>query len=375
VPWTVVVLLLVVEFAAVMGGQLAFRYWFDRPYAPRVVDARGDLASDEQSTIKLYNAVRPSVVHVTTLGVDDENPDSGQSVALGTGSGFVWSDRGFVVTNFHVVQRPNAEATGDSRSSIADKVQVTLDDHSTYPAQVWGVFPDKDLAVLKIDAPRSKLPPIPLGRSSDLQVGQKTFAIGNPFGLDQTLTTGIISALGREIVSVNGRPIRNVIQTDAAINPGNSGGPLLDSAGRLIGVNTAIVSRSGSSAGIGFAMPVDDVRRVVEQLVEHRKITRPGLGIQIAPEQIAHRHGIEGVIISGVVPGGPAEKANLRPWKIERGSVQLGDILVAVDGQVVHDSRDLYSALEKHQPGDTVTVTVQREGKKVDVSVKLAAVE
>jgi S1-C subfamily serine protease len=367
--------LLAVQLVIVLGALAGFIYWFDRPYTPRAVEARGDLALDEQSIIKLYDSVRPSVVHVTTLGAPDGDVDNPRTVPLGTGSGFVWSDKGFIVTNFHVVQQPHADPRADVSHSVAEDVRVTLDDHSTYKATVWGVFPDKDLAVLKIEAPKSKLPPIALGKSSDLHVGQKTFAIGNPFGLDQTLTTGIISALGREMESVNGRPIRNVIQTDAAINPGNSGGPLLDSAGRLIGINTAIISRSGSSAGIGFALPIDDVRRVVDQLIESRKITRGGLGIQLAHDQLAQRQGIDGVIVAGVVSGGPAEKAGLRPWKVGRGGAQLGDVIVAIDGKAVHSTADLFGALESHKPADKVTITVKRDDKRVDVPVTLQAIE
>jgi len=216
---------------------------------------------------------------------------------------------------------------------------------------------------------------VAVGTSNDLQVGQNVFAIGNPYGLDQTLTTGVVSALGREMESVNKRPIRNVIQTDAAINPGNSGGPLFDSAGRLIGVNTAIISRSGGSAGIGFALPVDEVRRVVEQLVANRKITRAGLGVQLAPDQLAQRLGQEGVLIAGVLPDSPAAKAGLRPLQAAHGRVTVGDVIVALDGKAITRVTDLFSWLESHKPGDKVTVTVLRDGKRVDVPVTLAAVE
>jgi S1-C subfamily serine protease len=202
------------------------------------------------------------------------------------------------------------------------------------------------------------------------------FAIGNPFGLDQTLTTGVISALGREIESVGKRPIKNVIQTDAAINPGNSGGPLLDSAGRLIGVNTAIYSRSGGSAGIGFAIPVDDVNRVVPQLIAHGKVTRPGLGVQLVPDQTARQAGITGALILHVRPGSPAEKAGLRPTtRDEENRIQLGDIITAVEGRSVKKVNDLFTELQKHKVGDTVTLTVQRQGQDVEVKVTLGAVE
>jgi S1-C subfamily serine protease len=226
---------------------------------PRAVTARGDLAADEQSTIDLFRSVAPSVVHVTNLAARrDWYSRDVYTVPRGTGTGFIWDDQGFIVTNFHVIDGANV-------------VRVVLADGSRYDSsQVWG-YPDQDLAVIRIDAPKAKLRPISLGTSHDLQVGQRAVAIGNPFGLDHSLTTGVVSALNREIESSSGRPIRGVIQTSAAINPGNSGGPLLDSAGRLIGVNTAIVSPTGASAGIGFAIPVDAVNKLVPQLIAHGK--------------------------------------------------------------------------------------------------------
>jgi S1-C subfamily serine protease len=231
-------------------------------------------------------------------------------IPQGTGSGFVWDTKGNIITNFHVIQN-------------ADAAQVTLADQSNWKAQVVGVAADKDLAVLRIDAPSNRLRPIPLGTSKELQVGQSVFAIGNPFGLDQSLTTGVISALGREIDSVTRRPIQGVIQTDAAINPGNSGGPLLDSAGRLIGVNTQIFSPSGASAGIGFAIPVDTVNRIVPELIRSGKIIRPGLGVELAEEQIAKKIGVSGVVIVDVARGGPAAKAGIRPTRRESSAASF----------------------------------------------------
>jgi S1-C subfamily serine protease len=266
-PWLLVAL---VFLAGVFLGGGVYLLWPARhagglmPGAQlRPVTARGDLAGDEQATIELFKAVSPSVVHVTNLAVRRDALSLGaQAVPRGTGTGFIWDGNGFVVTNYHVVEG-------------ASMARVILADRSTYDSsQIWG-YPDKDLAVIRIDAPKAKLKPIAVGTSHDLQVGQKTVAIGNPFGLDQTLTTGIVSALGREIESAGGRPLRGVIQTSAAINPGNSGGPLLDSAGRLIGVNTAILSPSGAFAGIGFAIPVDEVNRVVPQLIAHGTATGP----------------------------------------------------------------------------------------------------
>jgi S1-C subfamily serine protease len=267
-----------------------------------------------------------------------------------------------VVTNFHVIQE-------------ADAARVTLSDNTTWDAKLVGKYPDRDLAVLLIEAPRDRLRPIPVGTSQDLQVGQKVFAIGNPFGLDQSLTTGVISALGRQIESVTRRPIKDVIQTDAAINPGNSGGPLLDSAGRLIGVNTAIFSPSGVYAGIGFAIPVDEVNRIVPQLIRKGRVERPGLGVGIFADQQARRWGVQGVLVREVQPDGPAAKAGLRPTQWDRaGRIRLGDVIVALDGQRVRGGSDLFAALEQHKIGDTVTVAVLRDGKQEKFDVTLAAI-
>jgi S1-C subfamily serine protease len=330
---------------------------------PRPVTPRGDLSDLEKTNIAIYKLARPSVVHITSL-VAQRSAFSlrAQEVPEGTGSGFIWDEGGHVVTNFHVIRN-------------ADAAQVILDDQSTYRASLVGDSPDNDLAVLRIGAPKEKLRPILVGRSDDLQVGQMAFAIGNPFGLDQTLTTGVISALGREIESVAKTSIKNVIQTDAAINPGNSGGPLLDSAGRLIGVNTAIYSRSGSSAGIGFAIPVDDVNRVVPQLIAHGKVTRPGLGVELVADQVAQQVGVSGALILRVRPDSPADKAGLRPTtRDEEGRIQLGDVITAVDGRPVKKVNDLFTELQKHKVSDTVTLTVQRQGRDMEVKVTLDAV-
>jgi protease Do-like 1, chloroplastic len=252
----------------------------------------------------------------------------------------------------------------------------TLGDQTAWKARRVGVAPDKDLAVLRIDAPANRLQPIPIGTSKDLQVGQSVFAIGNPFGLDQSLTTGVISALGREIESVTRRPIQGVIQTDAAINPGNSGGPLLDSAGRLIGVNTAIYSPSGASAGIGFAIPVDTVNRIVAELIRYGKVTRPGIGVQIAEEQIADRLGVKGILIVDVVPGSAAAKAGIQPTRREgSGRVRLGDVITAVDGKKVESPNELFILLENYKVGDVVNISLLREGKNFQTKVTLEAVQ
>jgi S1-C subfamily serine protease len=327
------------------------------------VSARGELLADEKSTIALFRQASPSVVNITAIGMErDLFTLNLYQIPQGSGSGFVWDTNGDIITNFHVIQN-------------ADAAQVTLADQSNWKARVVGVAPDKDLAVLRIDAPDNRLRPIPIGTSKDLQVGQSVFAIGNPFGLDQTLTTGIISALNREIESVTRRPIQGVIQSDAAINPGNSGGPLLDSAGRLIGVNTAIYSPSGVSAGIGFAIPVDTVNRIVPELIRSGRVTRPGLGIQVADEQIAQRLGVTGILVVDVTRGGAAAKAGIQPTRRDsEGRLRLGDVITAVDGRKVESPNDLYLALEKFKVGDTVTVSLLRNGKTVQTKVALEAV-
>ena len=330
----------------------------------RAVAPRGELWPDEKSTVTLFRQASPSVVNITAIGVQrDLFTLNLYQIPQGTGSGFVWDKSGNVITNFHVIQE-------------ADAAQVTLGDQSTWKARVVGMAPDKDLAVLRIEAPADRLRPIPVGTSKDLQVGQHVFAIGNPFGLDQTLTTGVISALGREIESVTRRPIQGVIQTDAAINPGNSGGPLLDSAGRVIGVNAAIYSPSGASAGIGFAIPVDTVNRIIPELIRYGKVTRPGIGVQIAEEQIAERLGVTGVLVVDVVPGSAAAKAGIRPTRRESsGRVLLGDVIVAIDGKKVESPNDLFLVLESYKIGDVVNLSLLREGKTVQTKVALTAVQ
>ena len=331
------------------------------PAESRPVTARGDLASDEKATIELFERCSPSVVYITSLARRPVSFFEMTEVPQGSGSGFVWDRQGHVVTNFHVIQN-------------ASSLVVTLADQSDWKATIVGVEPDKDLAVLRIGAPEAKLPPILVGTSRDLRVGQKVFAIGNPFGLDETLTTGIVSALGRTIESVTGRKIQNVVQTDAAINPGNSGGPLLDSAGRLIGVNTQIASPSGASAGIGFAVPADTVNEVVPQLIAHGRVIRPRLGITPAQEGVVRRLGLTGVLVLEVQDGTGAAKAGLRGTRREAdGSIALGDVVVGVAGKKVASYDDLVSALEKQKIGDTVPVLLLRDGVEKTVDVTLSA--
>jgi len=330
--------------------------------APRVVTPRGDLAADEKATIALFENASPSVVFITNLARQQELFSLNvQEIPQGAGSGFVWDRQGHVVTNFHVLQG-------------ADAAQVTLADHSSWPARLVGTAPEKDLAVVAIKAPAARLRPVAIGSSDNLRVGQKVFAIGNPFGFDQTLTTGVISALGREIQSVSGAPIRDVIQTDAAINPGNSGGPLLDSAGRVIGVNAAIYSPSGASSGIGFAIPVADVQRAVPDLIQHGRIQRPTLGIQVAPDSVMRQLGLEGALIFRIERGTGADRAGLRGTRRDVwGRWTLGDIIVGLDGQPIHSAGDLLVALEQKKEGQAVSLDLQRGDRRIQTKVTLSA--
>jgi len=330
---------------------------------PRAVTARGDLAADEKNTIELFRKASPSVVYITSISVKRNLFSLNvYEIPQGTGSGFIWDRDGRIVTNYHVI-------------SDANRIEVTLADHTTYKAVLVGAAPDRDIAVLQISAPPKKLTPLTLGQSDNLIVGQKVFAIGNPFGLDQTLTTGIVSALGREITSVTGRTIHNVIQTDAAINPGNSGGPLLDSAGRLIGVNTAIYSPSGASSGVGFAVPVSEVNRVVPQVIRKGKVFRPGLGVSIANKKLNRDLNINGVLVIKVQPGSTADKAGLKGTQQVQGGIILGDIITAVNGIKIHDYNELRDELEKYIIGDAVKLEINRDEHVENIEVVLEAVD
>jgi S1-C subfamily serine protease len=357
-----------VVFLAVAGWR-AFPGLAGRPGAdgraatPRAVVARGDLASDERSTIELFERSRDSVVFITTRQqVQDAWTRNVFSVPRGTGSGFIWDDAGHVITNFHVIEG-------------ASEATVRLSDGRDYKAGLVGASPAHDIAVLRIGVGFKRPPPVPLGTSSDLKVGQKVFAIGNPFGLDWTLTTGIISALDRTLQDDTGPTIDHLIQTDAAINPGNSGGPLLDSAGRLIGINTAIFSPSGASAGIGFAVPVDTVNRIVPQLIRDGRYVRPALGVEI-DERINRRIvamiGTEGVFVLGVAPGSAAERAGLRAARIGgNGAFEAGDVITGLEGRRVSSVADLLGRLDDFGVGDTVRLEVRRADRTIVVPVTL----
>lgn len=362
--WLVMVLLILVIGLLIKNSGMFNRLGalHDPGAKPREITARGDLAGDEKSTIALYKEASSSVVHITTRAVERRfDPWSRNIMQIpkeGTGSGFLWSDDGYIVTNFHVVMG-------------AQEAQVTMADREIYPARYVGADPDKDLAVLKIEIPQGKYRALPVGSSHDLQVGQKVFAIGNPFGFDQTLTTGVISGLGREIQSVTKQTISDVIQTDAAINPGNSGGPLLDSAGRLIGVNTAIYSTSGTYAGIGFAVPVDTVNFIVPDLLKSGLVEKAGLGIYPWPDSVAAEIGLKGALIREVKKGGAAEKAGLLPTRTDNDKILLGDLITAIDGTPIEKNDDLFAALDGRKPGETVEVTIQREGEEMKITIDL----
>lgn len=322
---------------------------------PRPVTPRGELAPIERMTSELFANVAPSVAYIFTE-VTPSSLFGAKESRGGAGSGFIWDRAGHVVTNFHVIQG-------------ASRVGVRLDTGEVIEAKVIGVAPDYDLAVVRLGVNRARLRPISIGTSADLKVGQMVFAIGNPFGLSRTLTTGIISALNRRLPTATGREIVGVIQTDAAINPGNSGGPLLDSSGRLIGVNTAIISGSGTSAGIGFAVPVDIVNWVVPQLIRRGKVPRPGIGIATADEATAARLGIVGLVIVEVVPGSAAARAGLKG--IDLRAERLGDIITHVDGKPVQTIAEFATALTKAGIGNNVTLTVVRDGRERSVNVNV----
>jgi 2-alkenal reductase len=324
----------------------------EEPYA---VTARGDLAEFEALTNQIFEAAAPSVAYIFT----EESAAAGsfgRRQPRGAGSGFVWDAAGHIVTNFHVV-------------SNAQSVRVRLDKGEPVPAVVVGSAPEYDLAVLRLSHTRAMLRPLPIGSSDDLRIGQAVFAIGNPFGLSRSLSTGVISAIDRHLPIAAGREIRGVIQTDAAINPGNSGGPLLDSAGRLIGVNTAILSQTGSWAGVGFAVPVGTVNRIVPQLVRDGRVPRPGIGVAFFSEEMAARLGYEGLVVAEVLPDSAAERAGIRG--VDRRAGRLGDIITEANGRPVYSISDLAEVLEEIGIGKSVELTIVRDGREHTVSVQI----
>ena len=348
-------LLMVVTLLAVIAAQPYIERTLYASTAPRAVEPRGSLSDSEQSTIALFERVSPSVVQVAGRSgasnpfVDDNSPAAG-------GTGFIWDSAGHIVTNDHVVRN-------------ASQLAVRLSTGEAVPAELVGLAPNYDLAVIRVRSAKRLPPPVAIGSSADLKVGQAAFAIGNPFGLDQSLSSGIISALKRRLPTPVGREIANVIQTDAAINPGNSGGPLLDSAGRVIGVTTAIISPSGSNAGIGFAIPADIVHRVVPQLIRDGRVPTPGIGIVAAHEAVATRLGVEGVVVVQDSPGSPAAQAGLQGVNLSAGTV--GDVIVEANGKQVRRLSDLTDEIEQIGVGQQVKLTVMRGSQRRTVQVNI----
>jgi len=349
-------------FVAIVAAVLVALTLSNIRYSPwtnstaRSVDQRGPLSDAERANIELFERVSPSVVQVVARSAAANPLDEDEGTGAASGTGFIWDNDGHVVTNNHVVQNGSEVAVRFASGEVAQ-------------AEIIGVAPNYDLAVLRIKKSRQLPPPVALGSSTELKVGQSAFAIGNPFGLDQSLTSGIISALKRRLPTSSGREIANVIQTDTAINPGNSGGPLLDSAGRLIGVNTAILSPSGTSAGIGFAIPVDIVNRVVPELIKNGRVPTPGIGIVAASEAVSTRLGIEGVIIVRTAPGSPAERAGIRG--VDLGSGALGDVIVQADGKPVHRLSDLTDQIEQIGAGKSIRISLKRGSQTRDINIDI----
>jgi S1-C subfamily serine protease len=350
----------VIVFTRLSGNFQPNSAAFTEAVPPGITDPA--LATDEQNNVEVYKAISPGVVSIKSTSYRQDffgDVQEGQ----GSGSGAVIDDQGHILTNYHVIEG-------------AQKLSASFGGGKTYPARVIGGDPDTDLAVIKVDAPRDQLTIVPLGDSDKLVVGQKVLAIGNPFGFDRTLTTGVISGLQRPIRARNGRPIEGAIQTDASINPGNSGGPLLDSRGRMIGINSQILSPSGASAGVGFAVPVSIARRVVPELIKNGVVRRPKLGV--STRSVKDLRGQvqlpadDGVLIIYAAPGGAAAVAGLRStMQTEDGDIILGDIITSIDGQKVSSTDDLYRILDKHQVGDVVKVEVVRDSGRATVSVRL----
>jgi S1-C subfamily serine protease len=342
-----------VALAVVYGARgLGLSSLFAPRPEPRPVTPPGELTADERRTIELFESASRAVVSIDASNLylqwGQRQP---REIAESSGSGFLWDGEGHVVTNLHVVRN-------------AKLFTVRFADRTPHRAEFVGAAPDYDLAVLKIQRPPRDLSPLPLGTSRDLAVGQRAFAIGYPFGQEQTLTSGVISGLDRKIQSQSNLLIHGVIQTDAAINPGNSGGPLLDSSGRLIGVNTAIASATGANTGVGFALPVDTVNRIVPRIISDGWLERAGLGIAIADDLYATDQGLSGAVVEALNPGGPAARAGLVPARQTRDQeVELGDVIIGIDDDPISGASDLYQALEAYRPGDRVRVRLNRRGE------------
>lgn len=359
----ILIIIVIVWIVADFLGIKPSRFMQPKVGMRPVVQSIGDLGADERTNMQIFEQTAPSVTYITNKRFQrDIFSFNVMEIPQGTGSGFLWDDKGHIVTNYHVIYE-------------ADEIEVKLQNGKSYDASIVGADPDHDLAVLQINAMNPNIPPVMIGSSNDLRVGQKVLAIGNPFGLDSTLTTGIISALGRTIPSMTRRYIHDVIQTDAAINPGNSGGPLLDSFGRLIGVNTAIKSPTGTYSGVGFAVPVETVNRIVTKLINYGKVGRPGLGISLIPEHVMSRLRIEGVGIREVYKDTSAEEAGLRGVKhLPSGQIEIGDIIIECDGSQVRKSSDLIRILDRHEVGDEVDIVIIRSGVKRSVRIAIQSI-
>jgi 2-alkenal reductase len=343
---------------ALLGAPYARQFFFAAT-TPRPIEPRGDLSSLERTTVELFERASPAVVQVVAPregGAALGDPDRELAPGVGTGTGFLWDNAGNIVTNAHVVNG-------------AMRVAVRTASGSVLSGEVVGVASNYDIAVVRLNRPGSLPTPLSVGRSADLKVGQSVFAIGNPFGLDQSLTTGVVSALKRRMPTAAGREIADVIQTDTAINPGNSGGPLLDSAGRLIGVNTAIISPSGTNAGIGFAIPIDTVNRVVPELIRTGRVPTPGIGIVAASEGLAAQTGRQGIVIIRTIPGSPADRAGLQG--VDPAAGTLGDVIVTVEDTPVRRLSDLTDILERTRLPGKLQLTIERGGSQRTISVEV----
>ncbi|HEK86343.1 MAG TPA: trypsin-like serine protease [Candidatus Aminicenantes bacterium] len=332
-------------------------------WLPFLINSEGlkaQLTEDEKNTIEVVKKTQNSVVFITNIQlVRDFFSWTEEAVPRGSGSGFVWDDQGHIITNYHVIEE-------------GDRFNVTLPNQEERSAKLIGKEPNRDIAVLKVEGSLKGLYPVKIGSSSNLLVGQKVIAIGNPFGFDHTVTTGIVSALGRSMPGVGGVTIRDMIQTDASINPGNSGGPLLNSSGELIGMNTMIISPSGASSGVGFAIPVDIIKKIVPQLIKYGRVIRPGLGLSLLSDRYGQQLGIDGVAIVEVPVGSEAYKKGLRGLTRSRfGRLAIQDIIKEIDGKKVHSYDDLYNLLDNYNIGDKVTLTVERDNRKRKVELTL----